>query len=63
MVCLGFEPRLQDGRRRQNHGAMAATQKKENMLLFVCCEAVESMLVKLETSCPVILPPMASVLW
>ena len=35
MVCLGFEPRLQDGRRRQNHGAMAATQKKENMLLFV----------------------------
>ena len=25
MVCLGFEPRAQDGRRRRNHGAMAAT--------------------------------------
>ena len=25
MVCLGFEPGPQDGRRRQNHGAMAAT--------------------------------------
>ena len=26
MVCLGFEPGPQDGRRRRNHGAMAATQ-------------------------------------
>ena len=25
MECLGFEPGRQDGRRRQNHGAMAAT--------------------------------------
>ena len=25
MVCLGFEPGPQDGRRRRNHGAMAAT--------------------------------------
>ena len=25
MVCLGFKPGLQDGRRRRNHGAMAAT--------------------------------------
>ena len=25
MVCLGFKPRPQGGRRRQNHGAMAAT--------------------------------------
>ena len=26
MVCLGSKPGPQDGRRRQNHGAMAATQ-------------------------------------
>ena len=26
MVCLGFEPWPQDGRRRRNHGAMAATK-------------------------------------
>ena len=26
MVCLGFEPGLKVGRRRQNHGAMAAAQ-------------------------------------
>ena len=32
------------------------------MLLFVCSEAVESKLVKLETSHTVILPPMVSVL-
>ena len=25
MVCLGFEPGAQDGRRRQNQGAVAAT--------------------------------------
>ena len=25
MVCMGFEPGPQDGRRRRNHGAMAAT--------------------------------------
>ena len=25
MECLGFEPRPQDGKRRRNHGAMAAT--------------------------------------
>ena len=25
MVCLGFEPGPQDGRRRRYHGAMAAT--------------------------------------
>ena len=31
-------------------------------LLFVCGEAVESKLVKLETSCTVIVPPMVSVL-
>ena len=37
--------------------------KKENMLLFVCSEAVESILVKLETSRTVILPPMVRVLW
>ena len=24
MVCLGFEPGPQDGRRRRNHGARAA---------------------------------------
>ena len=32
--------------------------KKENMFLFVCSEAVESKLVKLETSFTVILPPI-----
>ena len=26
MVCLGFDPWPQDGRRRQNHGAIAATR-------------------------------------
>ena len=31
MVCLGFEPRPQDGRRRRNHGAMAAAP------LFALC--------------------------
>ena len=36
--------------------------KEENML-FVCNEEVESNLVKLETSCTVILPPSVSVLW
>ena len=30
--------------------------KKENMLLFVCIEAVQSKLVKLETICTVMLP-------
>ena len=33
------------------------------MLFFVCSEAAESKLVKLETSHTVILPPMVSVLW
>ena len=33
------------------------------MLLFVCSEAVESNLVKLEASCKVILPPMVSFFW
>ena len=27
MVCLVFEPGPQDGRRRRNHGAMAAAKK------------------------------------
>ena len=37
--------------------------KKENMLFFVCSESAESILVKLETSCTVILlPPTVSVL-
>ena len=35
---------------------------KENMFLFVCSETVVSKLVKLETSCTVILPPIVSVL-
>ena len=35
---------------------------EENMLLFVCSEAVESNLVKLEASCTMILPPIMSVL-
>ena len=37
--------------------------KHENMLFFVSSEAVESNLVKLETSCTVILPSTVSVLW
>ena len=37
--------------------------KKENMLLFVCSDAVESKLVKLETSHTVILPTTVSVLY
>ena len=32
------------------------------MLLFVCSEAIESNLVKLDTSHAVILPPMISVI-
>ena len=28
MECLGFEPGPQDGRRRRNHGAMAAPHDK-----------------------------------
>ena len=28
MLCLGFEPCPQDGRRRQNHGAVVAAQAK-----------------------------------
>ena len=36
--------------------------QKENMLLFLCSEAVESKLVKLETSRTVIFPPTVSVL-
>ena len=35
---------------------------KVNMLLYVCSEAVESELVKLETSRTVILPPLVSLL-
>ena len=31
--------------------------KEENMMVFVCSEAVEPKLVQLETSCSVILPP------
>ena len=30
--------------------------QKENVVLFVCCEVVESKLVKLETICTVIFP-------
>ena len=37
--------------------------KKEKYFLFVCSEAVESKLVKLETSGTVILSPMVSLLW
>ena len=37
--------------------------KGESMLFFVCGEVVHSQLVKLETSCTVILPPTVSVLW
>ena len=37
--------------------------KKENLLIFVCSEAVESILEKLETSCTVILRPTVSVMW
>ena len=37
--------------------------KKEKMLLLVFSEANESKLVRLETSCTVILPPTVSVLW
>ena len=33
------------------------------MLFIVCHEAAESKLVKLETSCTVILPPTVSALW
>ena len=29
MVCLGFEPELQYGWRRQNHGAMAAAPRSD----------------------------------
>ena len=36
---------------------------KENMLLFVCCAAVETKLVKQEICCTVILHPMVSVPW
>ena len=36
--------------------------KEENMLLFVCREAVESRLGKLETCCTVIPPPTVNVL-
>ena len=36
--------------------------KQENMLLFVCSEAVESKLVKLETMHTVTLPPKVSAL-
>ena len=38
-------------------------QKRKYETLFVCSEAVESSLVKLETSRTVILSPMVSVLW
>ena len=31
MVCLGFEPWPQDGRCRQNHGAMVAAPKTESI--------------------------------
>ena len=34
MVCLGFEPGLQDGSSRRIHGAMAATLKKLNVFLM-----------------------------
>ena len=37
--------------------------KEENILFFVCSEAAESKLVKLETSHTVILPLTVSVLW
>ena len=37
--------------------------QNKNTLLFVCSEAVESKLVKLETSRTVILPPKVNVLW
>ena len=36
---------------------------QKNVWLLVCSEAVESILVKLETSCTVTLIPTVSVLW
>ena len=38
------------------------SKKKKTMLLFVCSEAVESSLVKLKTSCTVMLPSIMSIL-
>ena len=37
--------------------------KKQKLFLFVSSEAVEYILVKLETSCTVILPQTPNVLW
>ena len=37
------------------------TGQKEHTILFACSEAVESNLVKVETSCTAILPPKVSV--
>ena len=41
----------------------AGFDQKGSMLLLVCSEAIESKLVKLDTSRTVILPPMVTVLW
>ena len=38
MVCLGFEPGRQDGRRRRNHGAMVATPDAHFRQLFPCVQ-------------------------
>ena len=35
MVCLGFEPGPQDGRRRRNHLAMAAT-----FFVYICLSVI-----------------------
>ena len=39
------------------------TDHKRTYILFLCSEPVEYKLVKLETSCTVILPPTVSLLW
>ena len=57
MVCLGFEPGPQDGRRRRNHGAMAATPNQLTILV------TKLLLIKheLERKTPSLLPPRVRV--
>ena len=46
MVCLGFKPGPQDGRRRQNHGAMVATQSNEMFMLQMELNKKDQMLME-----------------
>ena len=47
MVCLGFEPGPQDGRRRWNHGAMASTPRSKSCCYSPSTKVLQGLVIEL----------------